>query len=84
MEKVESYEVIGTDQRSGVGKNGQAWTISNVTIDYNGKPCRVRVANDLAVQTADYVTLTIDSRRAYGGNELVVTVKEVVSAKRGE
>ena len=77
MEKVRKYKVVGKDQRSDVGKNGQGWTISNITIDYDGKPCRVRISNDLDVQTGDCVTLGIGSRRAYGGNELVVTVKNV-------
>lgn len=77
MEEMRKYKVVGKDQRSGVGKNGQSWTISNITIDYNGKPCRVRISNDLVVQTGDYVTLGIGFRRAYGGNELVVIVKNV-------
>lgn len=78
MEEMKKYKVIGEDKRSGVGKNGQSWTISNITIDYDGKPCRVRIANDLKIQTGDFVALTIGSRRAYGGSELVVIVKDVV------
>ena len=78
MEEMKKYKVIGEDKRSGVGKNGQSWTISNITIDYDGKPCRVRIANDLKIQTGDLVALTIGSRRAHGGSELVVIVKDVV------
>lgn len=77
MEEMKKYKVVGKDQRSGVAKDGSLWTISNVTVDYAGKPCRVRIANDLEVQTGDYVTLGIGFRRAYGGNELVVVVKNV-------
>ena len=77
MEEIKKYKVVGEDKRSGVGKNGQSWTISNIIIDYDGKPCRVRIANDLNVQTGNCVTLGIGSRRAYGGNELVVIVKNV-------
>lgn len=85
MEKLKSYKVVGKDQRSGVGKNGQAWTISNITIDYDGKPCRVRIANDLAVQTGDSVSLAIGTRRAFGSLELVVNVEKVISAiEKGE
>lgn len=78
MEKLKSYKVIGKDCRSGVGKNGQAWTISNITIDYDGKQCRVRISNDLTVQTGDSVTLEIGTRRAFGSLELVVIVKDIV------
>lgn len=84
MEKVKSYKVVGTDQRSGVAKNGQSWTISNITIDYDGKPCRIRVADGLKVQTGDSVTLEFGTRRAYGANELVVAVEKVIPAKKGE
>lgn len=75
---MKKYKVIGEDKRSSVGKNGQSWTISNITIDYDGKPFRVRIANDLKIQTGDFVALTIGSRRAYGDSELVVIVKDVV------
>lgn len=78
MEEIKKYKVVGKDQRSGVAKDGSLWTISNVMVDYAGKPCRVRIANNLEVQTGDYVTLGIGSRRAYGGSELVVIVKDVV------
>ena len=74
----EKFKVVGKDRRSGVAKDGSLWTISNITVDYAGKPCRVRIANDLKVQTGDAVTLGIGSRRAYGGSELVVIVKDVV------
>lgn len=78
MEEIKKFKVVGKDQRSGIGRDGQPWTISNITVDYYGKPCRVRIANDLKVQTGDAVTLGIGSRRAYGGSELVVIVKDVV------
>lgn len=74
----EKFRVVGKDQRSGVGRDNRTWTISNVIVDYHGKPCKIRIPNDLSVQTGDFVTLTIGSRRAYGGSELVVTVKDVV------
>ena len=84
MEEAKSYKVVGTDQRSGVARNGQTWTISNVTVDYDGKPCRVRIVNDLAVQTGDSVSLSIGTRRAFGSLELVVNVKEVIPVEKGE
>lgn len=70
-------KIIGVSTYNGMSRNGKAYSLYTLEVDFNGEKCKIKTFESGATP-GDYAQVGISTKRGIYGPELVVAVEKII------